>query len=207
VRAACAGPGGLPLGSATHFHNVAIATHPVHRLQIRPIVHIPYHIDCCFFAPCTNILTYLLTPPSYIRVRAIVWACGREQTHRRSWPQYISRGLRLTRNVTTLEVEYRRTEWKSWFNGGRKWSECTEQRARWHGNNSDPTNYLIVIVSVSRRPAALMSSGLHAAPAVRVLDVTHWILHELVVDFYLRPLTSTQQWSISIYYTRLRVRT
>ena len=28
VRAACAGPGGLPLGSATHFHNVAIATYP-----------------------------------------------------------------------------------------------------------------------------------------------------------------------------------
>jgi len=34
VHSACAGPGGLPLGSATHFHNVAIATHPVHRLQI-----------------------------------------------------------------------------------------------------------------------------------------------------------------------------
>ena len=33
------GPGGLPLGSATHFHSVAIATQPVHRLQIRPIVH------------------------------------------------------------------------------------------------------------------------------------------------------------------------
>jgi len=30
---------GLPLGSATHFHNVATATHPVQRLQIRPIVH------------------------------------------------------------------------------------------------------------------------------------------------------------------------
>jgi len=42
VRAACAGPGGLPLGRlgfATHFNNVAIATHTVHRLQIRPIVH------------------------------------------------------------------------------------------------------------------------------------------------------------------------
>ena len=39
VRAACAAPSGLPLGSATHFHNVAIATHSVHRLQIRPIVH------------------------------------------------------------------------------------------------------------------------------------------------------------------------
>jgi len=44
------------------------------------------------------------TTLSYIRVRAIVWACGRgqsrTQTHRRAWPQYISRGLRLTRNVT-----------------------------------------------------------------------------------------------------------
>jgi len=38
VRAACAGPGGLPLGSATHFHNIATATHPMHRLQIRAIV-------------------------------------------------------------------------------------------------------------------------------------------------------------------------
>jgi len=36
---ACGGPGGLPLGSATHFHSVAIATQPVHRLQIRPILH------------------------------------------------------------------------------------------------------------------------------------------------------------------------
>jgi len=39
VRHACGGPGGLPLGSAMHFHSVATATHPVHRLQIRPIVH------------------------------------------------------------------------------------------------------------------------------------------------------------------------
>ena len=66
VRAACAGLGGLPLGSATHFHNVVIATHPVHRLQIRPIVH-------KWRASPT-------TPPSYIRVRAVVWACGRGQT-------------------------------------------------------------------------------------------------------------------------------
>ena len=35
MRAACGGTGGLPLGSATHFHSVAIATQP---LQIRPIV-------------------------------------------------------------------------------------------------------------------------------------------------------------------------
>jgi len=39
MRAACCGPGGLPLGSARHFHSVVIATLPVHRLQIRPIVH------------------------------------------------------------------------------------------------------------------------------------------------------------------------
>jgi len=37
--AACSGPGELPLGSATHFYSVAIATKLVHRLQIRPIVH------------------------------------------------------------------------------------------------------------------------------------------------------------------------
>jgi len=54
VRAACAGPGGLLLGSATHFHNVAIATHPVHRLQIRPTVH--------------NWGAAPTTAPSYIRV-------------------------------------------------------------------------------------------------------------------------------------------
>ena len=39
VRHACGGPGRLPLGSATHFHSVAIATQPVHQLQIRPILH------------------------------------------------------------------------------------------------------------------------------------------------------------------------
>jgi len=39
VRHACGGPGRLPLGCATHFHSVAIATQPVHRLQIRPMVH------------------------------------------------------------------------------------------------------------------------------------------------------------------------
>ena len=37
VRAACGGRDGLPLGSATHFHSVATATQPVHRLQIRPL--------------------------------------------------------------------------------------------------------------------------------------------------------------------------
>ena len=96
VRSVCAGPGGLPLGSATHFHNVAIVTHPVHRLQIRPIVH--------------NYGASPTTLPSYILVRVIVWACGRGQTDRHTdvrdhWPQYISRGLRLTRNVTTTNAD------------------------------------------------------------------------------------------------------
>jgi len=73
VRAACGGPGGLPLGSATHFHSVAIATQPVHQLQIRPIVH--------------NQGASPTTPPSYIHIRAIVWACGRGQTHRQTHTQ------------------------------------------------------------------------------------------------------------------------
>jgi len=42
--------------------------------------------------------------PSYIRVRAVVWAYGRGQTHRhrRTWPQYILRHLRLTQNVMNV---------------------------------------------------------------------------------------------------------
>jgi len=39
VRHAYGGPGELPLRSVTHFDSVAIAMQPVHRLQIRPIVH------------------------------------------------------------------------------------------------------------------------------------------------------------------------
>ena len=66
---ACGWPGGLPLGSATHLHSVAIATQPVHRLQIPPILQ------------TRGIPT---TPPNYIRVRAIVYACGRGQTDRQT---------------------------------------------------------------------------------------------------------------------------
>jgi len=47
--------------------SVAIAMQPVHRLQIRPIVH--------------NYGASPTTPPSYIWVRAIVQACGRGQSH------------------------------------------------------------------------------------------------------------------------------
>ena len=47
-------------------------------------------------------------PPSYIRVRAVVWAYGRgqtdRQTHRRAWPQYILRRLWLTQNVMILNT-------------------------------------------------------------------------------------------------------
>jgi len=39
MRAACGGPGGLLLRSATHFYSVATATQPVHRLQIHPRLH------------------------------------------------------------------------------------------------------------------------------------------------------------------------
>jgi len=49
---------------------VAIATQPVHRLQIRPIVH--------------NWGAASTTPTSYIRVRAVVWAYGRGQTDRQT---------------------------------------------------------------------------------------------------------------------------
>jgi len=48
---------------------VVIATKPMHRLQIRPNSH------------CTTRGT-LCHSPSYIRVRALVWECGRGQTHR-----------------------------------------------------------------------------------------------------------------------------
>jgi len=50
-------------------------------------------------------------PPSYIWVRAVVWAYGHgqthRQTHRRAWPQYILRRLRLTQNVTTTTSQLR----------------------------------------------------------------------------------------------------
>jgi len=67
---------------------VAVATKPVHRLQIRPIVH--------------NLRAPPTIPPSYIRLRAVLWECGEGQTHRRFWPLYISRRIRLMRNVIIL---------------------------------------------------------------------------------------------------------
>jgi len=59
MRAACGGSSGLALGSATHFHSVAIATQPVHRLQIRTMVHnyrgIPYHYPKLHPGPCNSV--------------------------------------------------------------------------------------------------------------------------------------------------------
>jgi len=53
------------LANVSRSRYVAIATQPVHPLQIRPIVH-----------------NYGASPttPSYIRVRAVVWVRGRGQT-------------------------------------------------------------------------------------------------------------------------------
>ena len=76
---------------------VVIATKPMRRLQI------------CLCAQLEGTPTI---PPSYIGVRAVVWEYGEGrtdrqtdrhklqwQTHRRAWPIYNSRHLRLTRNV------------------------------------------------------------------------------------------------------------
>jgi len=71
---------------------VVIVTKPVHRSQIRD-------------RNSAQLGGTPTIPPSYVRVRAAVWACGRGQTdrhihtHRRAWPLYISRRLRLTRYV------------------------------------------------------------------------------------------------------------
>jgi len=55
MHAACGGPGGLPLGSATHFHSVAIATQPVHRLQIRPTRGHPLPLPKLHPGPCNSV--------------------------------------------------------------------------------------------------------------------------------------------------------
>ena len=76
---------------------VVTATKPVHRLQIRPIVHNGRH---------------RYHSPSYIRVCAVVWECGEgqtdRQTHRRPWPIYILPGLSLMRNVTKTAASARK---------------------------------------------------------------------------------------------------
>jgi len=71
VRAMCGGPGGLPLGSSTHYkccHNNATRAPIASPPNSAQLGGIPYH------------------SPKLIRVRAIVCACGRgqTQTHRQT---------------------------------------------------------------------------------------------------------------------------
>ena len=84
-------PYNVPLYNDPRWHfalstYVAIATKPVHQLQIRPIAH------------NYGALASPTIPSSYIRVRAVVWECGEgqtdTQTHRVGWPtpQYTSLG-------------------------------------------------------------------------------------------------------------------
>jgi len=87
MRAACGWPGGLPLASATHFQcchsntTRAPIANPPNSAQLGGI---PYHSPKLYPGPCNSV---------GMRPRTDT------QTHRRAWPQYISRGLRLTRNV------------------------------------------------------------------------------------------------------------
>jgi len=123
---------------------VAIATQPVHRLQIRPIVHIEGASPT--------------TPPSYIGVPAIVWTCGRgqtnRQTHRRAWPQYISRRLRLTRNVTSSLSYFVLVD--PWFRHHLK-----SDRARRHCDSRGRSEHWIVhefAVGIKQRTTVVTSS-------------------------------------------------
>ena len=50
-----------------------------------------------------------------------VWACGRGQTHRRVWPQYISRHLRLSRNVIMQCAEIGLLTVDRWSNTQPQW--------------------------------------------------------------------------------------
>jgi len=78
------------------FGTVFIAMKPVHQLQTAQ--------KCTARGPPTIL-------PSYIRVCAVVWECSEGQTHRhrRPWPIYISRRLRLKRNV--INHAYRPVSW------------------------------------------------------------------------------------------------
>jgi len=58
--------------------------------------------------------------PTYIRVRVVVWQCGKGQTYRRQWPIYISPRLRLTWNVISgshhVAVKYTRELTRNAYN-------------------------------------------------------------------------------------------
>jgi len=76
------------LANISRSRYVAIATQPVQRLQIRPILHNyrvqPLPLPKLHPGPCSSV---------GMRPRTD------RQTHRRAWSQYISRRLRLMRNV------------------------------------------------------------------------------------------------------------
>jgi len=59
MRAACGGPGGLPLGSVTHLHSLAVATQPVHRFANPPnsaqLGGMPYHSPKSHPGPCNSV--------------------------------------------------------------------------------------------------------------------------------------------------------
>ena len=84
------------LTNISRSHYVAIATQPVHWLQIRPIVH-NYHSPKLHSGQCNSV---------GMRPRTDRHTHTHTHTHRRAWPQYISRRLayelRLTRNVTSI---------------------------------------------------------------------------------------------------------
>ena len=108
---------------------VVIATKPMHRLQIRPIVH--------------NQRALSTIPSSYIRIRAVLWECGEGQTHRhtdghrRSWPLYTSHFLQFTRNVIikgrhiTAEEALRFSLWGS-AQAAHNNKTCSAAHALWH---------------------------------------------------------------------------
>jgi len=86
----CGGPGGLPLGSATHFHSAAIATQPVHRLQIRPTVHNwghPLPFPKLHPGPCNSVGIRPRTDRQRDRQTRVITI-------------HFSRSIRLTRDVT-----------------------------------------------------------------------------------------------------------
>jgi len=82
------------LANILRSHFVAIATQPVHRLQIRPILH--------------NYGAFPTTPKLHLGPcnSAGMWPRTDKQTHthRRAWPQYISRRLRLMWNVIIIII-------------------------------------------------------------------------------------------------------
>jgi len=106
-------------------HYVAIVTQPVHRLQIRPIVHnyrgIPYYFSKLHPSPCNSVG---MRPRTDRQTRR--HTDTHRQTHRRAWPQYISRRLRLTR-ITVIKTHKVIPSISVIYPRGWKWTICTIQ--------------------------------------------------------------------------------